>query len=136
MSDGILRTIDANANRLTEGLRVCEDITRFILLDKAKTKRFKSLRHEAFSAFKDLGRSENALIKFRDPDRDIGKKTLQGEAKRKGVADIFRANIKRSEESARVLEEFSKLVNTRLSGRFKNMRFTLYSLEKSIAKKL
>ena len=136
MTGGIFRTIDANANRLTEGLRVCEDIARFILLDKGKTKKFKSLRHEAFSAFKNLGRNEKALIEFRDPDKDIGKKTIKDEAKRKDVADIFKANIKRSEESARVLEEFSKLVNTRLSDRFKNMRFELYSLEKNIVKKL
>ena len=136
MNSKIIRTIDANANRLTEGLRVCEDITRFILIDKARTQKFKSLRHEVFSALQGLDPDKNILAKFRDSDGDIGKKTIKGEKRRKGVADIFRANIKRAEESARVLEEFSKLANTRSSARFKNMRFRLYSLEKGIVKKL
>ena len=40
-SDGrVLRVIDANANRLTEGLRVCEDTARFILNDKKATQSF------------------------------------------------------------------------------------------------
>jgi len=136
MNDKILRTIDANTNRLTEGLRVCEDIARFILLDKVKTRKFKSLRHEAFSALSDFGSDGKILASFRDPGRDIGRQTIKNEKKRNGVADIFKANIKRAEESARVLEEFSKLANTQISGRFKNMRFKLYSLEKGVVKKL
>ncbi len=136
MNRSVYRTIDANANRLTEGLRVCEDIARFVLLDKKKTRRFKSLRHSAFSAVKKFDKEKKDLLKSRNSRKDVGKKTIKNEAQRKNVADIFRANIKRAEESARVLEEFSKLVNTRLSGRFKDMRFELYSLEKGIAKKL
>lgn len=136
MNNRILRTIDANANRLTEGLRVCEDIARFVLLDAAKTRKFKSLRHEASSVFKRFYNDEKLLVKFRNSEEDIGKKTIKSEAGRKNVADIFRANIKRAEESARVLEEFSKLENARLSGRFKSIRFKLYSMEKSVVKKL
>lgn len=136
MNSKILRTIDANANRLTEGLRVCEDITRFILCDKIKTQKFKALRHRAFSTFKNFDNNRVILAKFRVPERDVGRKTTKDEAKRKDVAGIFRANIKRAEESARVLEEFSKLTNAQLSKRFKGMRFELYSLEKDIVKKL
>ena len=136
MNSKVFRTIDANANRLTEALRVCEDISRFILLDKVKTQKFKSLRHEASRAFKGFNDSKGVLAKSRAPEKDIGKKTTRSEAKRNNVGDVFKANIKRAEESARVLEEFSKLVNERLSGRFKIMRFKLYSLEKGIVKKL
>ena len=123
MNKRILRTIDANANRLTEGLRVCEDITRFILLDKKKTQKFKSLRHKAHSVFNKFDAGKTILLESRNAKTDI-------------VSDIFKANIKRAEESARVLEEFSKLGNKSLSESFKNMRFELYSLEKSIVKKL
>lgn len=136
MNSKVFRTIDANANRLTEGLRVCEDISRFILRDKTKTQKFKSLRHKAFSAFKNFDNNKKILAKFRNPERDVGKETIKSETKRKDVGDIFRANIKRAEESARVLEEFSKLADTQLSDKFKSMRFELYSLEKSIVKKL
>jgi thiamine-phosphate pyrophosphorylase len=52
------------------------------------------------------------------------------------VADIFKANMKRAEESVRVLEEFSKLSSLSLSNRFKAMRFKLYSLEKGALERL
>lgn len=136
MKDKILRIIDANANRLTEGLRVCEDITRFILSDKTRTRHFKSLRHRVFLALKVLLEDKKTLAGFRDPQKDIGKSTIKSERKRKDIADVFRANIKRAEESARTLEEFSKLLKPRISERFKRMRFELYSLEKNIVEKL
>lgn len=136
MKSKILRIIDANANRLTEGLRVCEDITRFILSDRIKTQHFKSLRHRAFLALKALIEDKKILAKFRDPQEDIGKSTIKSERKRKDIADIFRANIKRAEESMRTLEEFSKLLKPRISERFKHMRFELYALEKNIIEKL
>lgn len=136
MKNGILRIIDANTNRLREALRVCEDIARFILTDKNSTRRLKSLRHRVFSAVKGLDSSERILARFREPEKDIGKKTIKSEGERRDVADIFRANIKRAEESVRVLEEFSKLLKPLLSRRFKSIRFELYTLEKDIAKKL
>ena len=136
MNNKVYRIIDANANRLREALRVCEDITRFILSDKRSTQKFKSLRHKAFLAIKKFDKSKGILAKFRDSEKDIGKKTVKNETKRKDVADIFKANIKRAEESVRVLEEFSKLSNPHLSNRFKGMRFELYTLEKGIVEKL
>ena len=136
MNSKIFQIIDANANRLREALRVCEDITRFILSDKKTTREFKSLRHKAFLAIKKFDNSGGALAEFRNPEKDIGKRTIKSETKRKDIEDIFKANIKRAEESVRVLEEFSKLSKPQLSNRFKNMRFELYSLEKNIVKKL
>jgi len=49
---------------------------------------------------------------------------------------LFIANIRRSQEAMRVLEEMSKLERRALSGRFKKMRFELYSLEKTVIGKL
>jgi len=132
----IYRIIDANTNRLCEALRVCEDIARFILSDKKITQKFKLLRHRAISAIKKINSNEKILAKFREPKKDVGKKTIKSEAKRKDVVDIFKANAKRAEESVRVLEEFSKLLKPQLSDRFKGMRFELYSLEKSIIERL
>lgn len=132
----ILRIIDANTNRLTEGLRVCEDVARFVLSDKDATRHFKSLRHRTFAAMQRLGADKKLLARFRDAGGDIGKSTLRSEGKRNSVSDIFKANIKRSEEAMRVLEEFSKLASTTLAGKLKKMRFELYSLEKKIIEKL
>jgi len=136
-SDGrVLRVIDANANRLTEGLRVCEDTARFILNDKKATQSFKSLRHRVFAAIKRLGADKKLLTAFRDPERDTGKNSIELETKRNTISDVFKANIKRSEEAMRVLEEFSKLSSAALADNFKKMRFELYSLEKKIIEKL
>ncbi|MBU4487776.1 MAG: hypothetical protein KKI13_01760, partial [Candidatus Omnitrophica bacterium] len=103
----IARIIDANTNRLTEGLRVCEDIARFILDDRPATEHFKSIRHRASSALKGLGGDKKAIMQFRDSDGDIGKLSIKSEKRRGTVADVFKANIKRGEESMRVLEEFA-----------------------------
>lgn len=132
----IIRIIDANANRLTEGLRVCEDITRFVLADTAKTGRFKKIRHKAFSAVRQMGADKRLLLRCRDSDGDVGKVSIKDEKRRRSVVDIFKANIKRSEESARVLEELAKLSNVTIADNFKKMRFELYSLEKAIIEKL
>ena len=132
----IIRLIDANRNRLTEGLRVCEDIARFILDDKSATRRLKSIRHRALSAVKRLGADKRLLAKFRDSEADVGKTSIKSERRRNTLADLFRANAKRSEESMRVLEEFAKLSSAASADAFKQMRFELYSLEKSIVEKL
>ena len=42
----IYRVIDVNLNRSREGLRVCEEVARFILNNKSITARFKALRHD------------------------------------------------------------------------------------------
>ncbi len=132
----IARIIDANTNRLTEGLRVCEDIARFMLDDRPATSRFKSIRHRAALAVKNLGADKKALTRFRDSDGDVGKTGIKSEKSRGTVADVFKANIKRGEESMRVLEEFAKLSNAVSADQFKKMRFELYSLEKALIEKL
>jgi len=132
----ILRTIDANANRLTEGLRVCEDVTRFILEDRSGTRRLKLLRHKASSAVEKLTGGGDILLAHRDAAKDKGRKSASSEKIRKNAADIFKANIKRAEEAARVIEEFAKLAGRPDPEMFKDIRFELYSLEKGLVKKM
>jgi thiamine-phosphate pyrophosphorylase len=50
-----LRIIDANLNRSSEGLRVLEDIARFILGDAMLTQELKTLRHHLAQETKSLG---------------------------------------------------------------------------------
>lgn len=131
----INRIIDANINRAKEGLRVCEEITRFILENYKLTSALKELRHK-ISELKQKLPLNIDLIKERDSVKDIGKNITINELKRKDLKDIFFANMQRVKEAIRVLEEFSKLTDTRLSVEFKKSRYRAYELEKKVAEQL
>ncbi|MDO8748206.1 MAG: thiamine-phosphate pyrophosphorylase [Candidatus Omnitrophota bacterium] len=136
MDKGILRIIDANLNRILEGLRVCEEITRFVVLDKNLTSRFKNLRHDVAGLSGKWKIKDTQLLDSRDSLKDIGKPSIKEELKRRNCQDIFFANIQRAKESARVLEEFSKLENKRISAGFKDIRYRLYQIEKDSDSKI
>lgn len=130
--EGIKRILDANANRAVEGLRVLEEITRFILEDEKTTEAFKKLRFKVRSWVKTLIPREPHFI-GRNIKNDIGKELYtESEAKRKTIIDVFLANSKRVQEAIRVLEEFSKLINPHAGKVIKNIRFKIYELEKKI----
>ncbi|MBL7155725.1 MAG: thiamine-phosphate pyrophosphorylase [Candidatus Omnitrophica bacterium] len=126
----ILRLIDANLNRTLEGLRVCEDIARFILENKKLSASFKNIRQKAGSLAGKIQKEKSAVVEFRNVRKDIGKKTTIREAKRIDIAHVFTANVQRVKESLRVLEEASKLFDKKISQAFKKMRFRTYELEK------
>lgn len=136
MRSRILRIIDANVNRATEGLRVAEDIVRFILDDGNLTSRLKDVRHELAKILR-LGFDKLSLAQGRDVKGDVGaKRTTRSEAARANILDVFMANIKRAEESIRVFEETSKLFDPKLGSKFKKLRFELYDIEQKAAIKL
>lgn len=126
--------IDANLNRAKEGLRVCEDTARFILKDATLAKKTKRLRHDITRALKGSPICAGSILKSRDSNNDIGKKPDLLEKRRKNTTDIFLSNFQRAKEAVRVLEEFFKLINTKISDRFKKIRFRIYSLEKETSK--
>jgi ThiD2 family len=135
MDKGVYRIIDANLNRVMEGIRVCEDIARFSSGDEKITLRLKELRHNIFSAIKEL-RDEHLseLVSSRDTVLDVGKKSTQSEKKKDNLVDLFMANSQRGKESLRVLEEVFKLLDQDLSQKFKKFRFKLYEIEKNTVK--
>lgn len=63
------------------------------------------------------------------------KKSIDLELQRKDLNSVLTANLKRSQESARVLEEIFKLIDLENSQVFKNARYELYNLEKEILTK-
>lgn len=74
------------------------------------------------------------LIKKRNSLKDIGSRIyLKDEFLRSGCEDIFFANMQRVKESARVLEEFSKLRDVHLARGFKRIRYAIYETEKKAA---
>ena len=132
MKNTVNRIIDANFNRAKEGLRVCEEITRFILNSRPLSLELKKIRHEIDTAVRSLA-SRKELLKERSVRLDVGSRIHAREFARDGLKDVFFANIQRAKESARVLEEFSKLVNAKAALRFKRVRYRIYALEKKAA---
>lgn len=121
------RIIDVNLNRLTEGLRVIEDVVRLGLEDRRLLSGIRKLRTQ-------VGRDVRVLRKRVIPSRksevDLGRGDRFDRAKRKSLEDVLLANFKRAEESARVLEEVLKVAEPGLAGEFKAVRFRLYDLER------
>lgn len=122
----VLRILDANLNRLREGLRVLEDIRRYGFDDQLLATKLKDLRHQARLP------DSLALLHARDIQNDVLKTTTQSESIRNSIEAITLANIKRAQESARVLEELLKLENTTQAEHFKQIRYALYDIEKAL----
>ncbi len=127
----VYRVLDANINRAREGLRVLEDVARFILNDRKTTAMLRSCRHL-------LDRSARKiypqLLAARDSGDDLGR-TFK-EPKRKDLLSLTAANFKRVEEAIRVLEEFAKLFGAHQGRMFKKIRFTMYQAEKILVKRI
>jgi len=123
----IYRVLDANINRAREGLRVLEDVARFIFNDRKTTQLLRSCRHDLDQSARKI---YPQLIAARDSGDDLGR-TFK-EPKRKDLLGLTVANFKRVEEAVRVLEEFAKLFGARQGRIFKKIRFNMYQAEKII----
>jgi len=135
--DKTIRILDANLNRSREGLRVVEDLVRFVLDDVDLASQIKSLRHEITSIARQLPLSESEFLNARDSKDDVGADiNCASEDLRPGLPQIATANVRRSQEAMRVLEELSKLYNADAATQFKKLRFKLYELEKQILPEL
>ena len=133
----IYRIIDANFNRSREGLRVCEDISRFIMNDSALTKELKGIRHRISGILQSSPKIKKTLIRSRNAADDVGRApSPRIELSRRGLDDIFTANIERVKESIRVLEEFFKFIDSKDAVKLSRLRFKTYSIEKKALAKL
>lgn len=144
MSIQPLRIIDANLNRLSEGLRLLEDVARFMLNDASLSQQLKTLRHDLAESTKSLGLQ---LLAQRDSEHDVGSalrlpSQLKGEhltEPQRGLPEVITANARRAEEALRVIEELAKLpqINPMLNpARFEQARFTLYTLEQRLTSRI
>lgn len=123
------RILDASANRASEGLRVIEDYVRFVLDDPALTKRLKEIRHRLGEAIRGL--DPDLLVGARDTRGDVGTHIMTASEKaRENPRSLLVANFKRTAEALRSLEEYTKLLDVWLAGRFEVLRYDLYTLEK------
>lgn len=132
--------MDANLNRAREGLRVAEDVVRFETGSKTLMERFRRERHNLKKCALLLSNGHaNHLLSSRDAQRDPGKNNVSPDHSRKSLYNIALANMKRAQESIRVLEEISKIGSGKNARQQKttrllaNMRFRCYTLEKDIS---
>jgi len=130
MEPRLLRLIDANLNRMREGIRVVEDIFRYVFDDKEIATKLKKIRHDVRSKI------EKEALQHRDIKSDVLKGSIRSELQRSDLEELIQANLKRAQESARVLEETLKMIDLDESECFKKSRYELYDIEKSIFKKL
>ncbi|APW63632.1 thiamine phosphate synthase [Paludisphaera borealis] len=125
------RILDASANRAREGLRVVEDFARFALDDPGLTRRLKETRHRLAETLR--GFDPDLLIGSRDTPDDVGAHIMtHSEQIRENPRAVLVANFKRTAEALRSLEEYGKLVNVWLAGRFEVLRYDVYTLEKLV----
>jgi thiamine-phosphate pyrophosphorylase len=130
----MLRLVDANIDRIGEGLRVLEDVARFILDDATLSSRLKFMRHELVA---DEALLQEQLLTARHSDRDVGAFAEVAEEERKDIPEVVMANARRVQESLRVMEEFAKLSELALdSTKYNRARFDLYELEQVLISKL
>jgi len=141
----LLRMIDANLDRASEGLRVLEDVARFLLNNTELSQRLRTLRHDLARETKSL---RVGLLSQRDSEHDVGYAYPITPGERDpnmktpsipGSLDLVTANAKRVEESLRVIEEIAKLpeISSLLnSARFEQARFTLYTLERDLVSRI
>ena len=135
MTPAAARLMDANLNRVREGLRVCEDVSRFIYEQEDWFVSFRDLRHQVTQLAlerMDLPR----LTQFRESENDLGRGI---DAMKKGnpsIQDLLIRNLQRTKEGLRVLEEFGHQIDPSVRQAFQTLRYTLYTLEKKIVSQL
>ena len=128
----LVRMLDAAANRAGEGLRVVEDYARFVMDDRHLTKQFKLLRHDLAQVLSSVDLS--ARCAARETQHDVGTKiTTAGEQQRSDLSDLWAANIARSQQALRSLEESAKLLDADLAIRLESLRYRSYTLAAAMA---
>jgi thiamine-phosphate pyrophosphorylase len=127
----VLRIIDASLNRASEGIRVVEDYARFVLDDPFLTNEAKSLRHDLAAAAAAIPSADRHTA--RDTTHDVGTTlTAPAEQLRSSAWDVCLANLKRTEQSLRSLEEYGKLTDPAFAKSMESLRYRLYTLEKAL----
>ena len=127
----LLRVLDAELNRASEGLRVVEDYVRFVLDDRLLTNETKALRHDLTTAAAAFLPSDRHAA--RDTAHDVGTElTTPTEQQRSDIWDVCQSNLKRTEQSLRSLEEYGKLTDCVFAKSLESLRYRLYTLEKII----
>lgn len=129
ISRPVLRLLDANLNRAREGLRVVEDVARFVLVHASLYRRLRAARRELAAV---ASAAYPKLVRSRDSARDPGGGFP--ETRRRNQQELVAANFGRVTEAIRVLEEHARLLSVTAGWRLKRIRFRVYRLETEMAR--
>ena len=120
---------DANLNRASEGLRAAEDVLRFCLDRATLSREARLARHAVRAAGRALA-SDEALRKARDAKGDVGRRRSAPGRRRSSAREMLAANLRRAQESVRVLEEVAHITGKpRAAALFQAVRYRLYTIE-------
>jgi len=129
-----LQVVEANLNRLREGIRAAEEVLRYTSGAQKLFDALKRLRERAGKREERLRKTlGGALIAARELERDAGRASAESlEVRREDLLSLLTANFKRAQEAARNLEEYCKLLGERAAASdFKRVRFELYEHERA-----
>lgn len=121
------RVLDVNLNRAAEASRSLEEIARFLLDDKDLAEKLKNIRHKINTIQEE---KYSDYLKARDTENDVGT-NIKNSTERINIENIFKANIKRIQQSLRVLAEYS-IDNKEHLKVFEKLRYETYTLEKTM----
>jgi thiamine-phosphate pyrophosphorylase len=121
----LLRLLDANLNRATEGLRTLEDVCRLVYEQSECAARSKALRHRLAEVGQAVPRWERLAARNTASDAGTGASTA-GEQTRESWEGIVAASCERILQALRSLEEFSKFEQPALAAEFKTLRYVAY----------
>jgi thiamine-phosphate pyrophosphorylase len=128
---GVLRIIDAAANRAGEGLRVVEDFVRFALDDRHLTGLAKQLRHDLTAVLDRISTTDRMAA--RDTLADVGADVSTAtEQDRPSTAAVVSAAFQRLQQALRSLEEFTKLFDAGAAAELESLRYRAYTLERAV----
>ncbi|MEB3275245.1 MAG: thiamine phosphate synthase [Prochlorothrix sp.] len=123
----LYRILDANLDRVREGIRIIEEWCRFGLNQTELTAECKALRQETAQWHHPVLRA--ARDTAQDPGTEL---THAQEAERRNIPQVLQVNFCRVEEALRVLEEYGKLYDPQMGASFKQMRYRVYQLESQL----
>ncbi|MBC7881984.1 MAG: thiamine phosphate synthase [Anaerolineae bacterium] len=123
-ANGVLKILDANLDRVREGLRVIEEWLRFGEANLDQAALCKTMRQEIATFHTE------AMHQARNtPGDPLTSVDHPHEVERLDVADVLRVNFARLQEGLRVIEEYAKLIDPQLAGAAKQWRYQIYTLE-------
>ena len=127
MNKAIYRILDANLDRAREGLRIIEEWCRLGLNHQPLSEECKHIRQE-------LAQWHSwELRQARDTPGDVGTDLSHPqEETRENIEQLLQANLCRSQEALRVLEEYSKLYNSEMASACKQLRYRVYTIESAL----
>lgn len=118
------QVIDANLNRVTEGLRVIEEYARFVASNPAISSQLSRMRHDIAT------RNPGWQLQLMSRDIQLDARACDPPTPRESIEQLLRANFRRVTEGLRVLEEYTG------DAHYNVARYTVYELEKEIVLRL